>query len=52
MIADPVAAGPSPACSPHGVDVGAGLPVAIGNFYHFEQNGWRAVCIEPNAYLA
>ncbi len=34
------------------VDVGAGLPVTISNSYHFEQNGWRAVCIEPNAYLA
>jgi FkbM family methyltransferase len=34
------------------LDVGAGLPVELSGSYHFEQNGWRVLCIEPNPHLA
>lgn len=30
------------------VDIGAYRPVELSNSYHFEQNGWSTICIEPN----
>ena len=29
------------------IEVGAYNGVSLSNTYHFEQNGWRALCIEP-----
>ena len=30
------------------VDVGMGEPINGSNTYHFENNGWKCLCVEPN----
>nr|QBK91837.1 MAG: methyltransferase domain protein [Pithovirus LCPAC304] len=30
------------------VDVGMGEPLCGSNTYHFEENGWTCLCVEPN----
>lgn len=30
------------------VDVGAGNPIRYSNTYHFEQKGWRGLCVDPD----
>lgn len=32
------------------IEVGAYDPKQLSNSYHFEQNGWKAFCVEPNPY--
>lgn len=31
------------------LDVGAGDPILISNSYHFRQNGWKILSVEPNS---
>ena len=33
------------------IDVGANHPVWLSNSYHFEEDGWFTICIEPNPDL-
>jgi FkbM family methyltransferase len=33
------------------IEVGAATPDYISNSYHWRENGWRTICIEPNPYF-